>query len=456
MLNFYSCDGAKLFRNDQVGSLSVTDSLYDSYTILCHRADLCVRDIDDNNYLSAIDPNMDPISLLEVAVVRHSMKKGVGSVGLNNDHLRKLNSNGVDFGFQFIANISWDLAYPYLDWRTSFVYPLHKGKHLDRALASSYRPISHSHTVGKWMESLVFARLKAVAESHIVPYQAGGMAQNGAIHQLIRVCETLQTLLSQTESDGAGDFQYANYVAVALADCSKAFDRMDRRLIIHKLHKEGVSGKLLEWIAGYFHERWIRVVVDAVVSPPASTHQGGPQGSVLTLFCWLIYVNDICSPFPTQPCSDPDQVSLPDASLLMDDCAAWASGDDPLTVIDTLNARLRDIYQWSLFNGMVFDFAKFNILSIGHNAIPTDLQKRLVFGPGSPPWVSSARFLGATLDPLLTFKQQIRDITKKVKAGMYYLNPFSHFARGSQPSVLKGNVFFFHAIVHFLGQKCKS
>ena len=154
----------------------------------------------------------------------------------------------------------------------------------------------------------------------------------------------------------------------------------------------------------------------------------------MTLFCWLIYVNDICANFLHNRDTD-----LPDASLLMDDCAAWVADGDPVQVIAKLNERLRDIYQWSVFNGMVFDFSKFNILSMGHNRIPNDLQDKLRFGPGSPPWVKSARFLGAELDPLLSFKSQIRSVTKKVKKGMYYLSPFSHFAMGLQPAVLNTN-----------------
>ena len=160
------------------------------------------------------------------------------------------------------------------------------------------------------------------------------MAQNGAIHQIIRVCDTLQALIGQTESDGKGGDQYSYWIAIALLDCSKAFDRMDRVLLIARLAKEGVSGRLLEWIAGYFHERWICVAVDGAISPLAKTPNGGPQGSVLTLFCWLIYVNDICASFPTPPPTVDCPTTLPDASLLMDDCAAWAYGDDPLDVIN--------------------------------------------------------------------------------------------------------------------------
>ena len=433
ILFFHRCDGSQIVRLHHPGPTVFDDALYDKVVTACDVADALVTGASRTDYLDFIDPNNNPISVFEVSIIRRSMKKGVGSVGLNNEHLRKLDSPNVDFGFQILANLSWAVAYPYLEWRTCFVRPLYKGKGLERFLKGSYRPISNSHTVGKWMESLIWVRLKHVAGSVIVPYQAGGMAKNGALHQLIRVCDTMQTLILETEPDGSGGDQYAYYIALALADCSKAFDTMDRRLIISKLHKGGVRGRLLEWLAGFFHERWIRVVIDGVASPPAETANGGPQGSVLTLFCWLIYVNDICANFPH------DKDDLPDASLLMDDCATWVADGDPVQVIARLNERLREIYQWSIFNGMVFSFSKFNILSMGHNRIPTDLQEKLRFGPGSPPWVKGARFLGAELDPLLSFKSQIRSITKNVKKGMHYLSPFSHFARGSQPTVLNIN-----------------
>ena len=150
-------------------------------------------------------------------------------------------------------------------------------------------------------------------------------------------------------------------------------------------------------------------------------------------------MNDICCKFPVSDPTDTYPDPLPDASLLMDDCALWVSGDDPITVVDKLNSRLRHIYDWSVFNAMVFDFQKFNILSIGHNPIPHDIRNTVCFGPGSPPWVKSARFIGAQLDPLLSFKKQIRIITRKVKSGIHYISPFSHFARGSHPHILETN-----------------
>ena len=67
------------------------------------------------------------------------------------------------------------------------------------------------------------------------------------------------------------------------------------------------------------------------------------------------------------------------------------------------------------------------------------MRASLKFGPNSPPWVKSARFIGAYLDPLLTFKHQIKVITAKVKRGKHFISPFSHFARGYHPKTLETN-----------------
>ena len=142
-LTFYTCTGSSLVRKNSPGSAIIDNRLYDKTCDLCKVADSAHTDATKDDYLLQIDPNNDPISLLEVSLIRHSMKKGVGSIGLNNDHLRKLCSTGVDFGFQFIANLSWVMAYPYYDWRVSYVRPFYKGKDLDRSLKESYRPISH-------------------------------------------------------------------------------------------------------------------------------------------------------------------------------------------------------------------------------------------------------------------------------------------------------------------------
>jgi len=79
---------------------------------VCDVADALVSGASRDDYFDCIHPNDSPISTFEVSTIRRSMKKGVGSVGLNNEHLRKLDSPNVDFGFQILANLSWAVVYP--------------------------------------------------------------------------------------------------------------------------------------------------------------------------------------------------------------------------------------------------------------------------------------------------------------------------------------------------------
>ena len=64
-------------------------------------------------------------------------------------------------------------------------------------------------------------------------------------------------------------------------DFSKAFDKVDHQLLIKKLQRYGVSGKLLKWIESFLSNRMQKVAVDGCLSYVCRVLSGIPQGSVL-------------------------------------------------------------------------------------------------------------------------------------------------------------------------------
>ena len=64
-------------------------------------------------------------------------------------------------------------------------------------------------------------------------------------------------------------------------DFSKAFDKVDHKLLVEKLKRYGISGKLLGWIKAFLSNRKQKVAVDGFMSYICDVLSGIPQGSVL-------------------------------------------------------------------------------------------------------------------------------------------------------------------------------
>ena len=83
------------------------------------------------------------------------------------------------------------------------------------------------------------------------------------------------------------------YGGAVLMDLSKAFDTLNHDLLIAKLHAYGFSEESLQLIKSYLTNRWQRTKVNASFSDWTELLLGVPQGSVLGLLLFNIYINDI-------------------------------------------------------------------------------------------------------------------------------------------------------------------
>ena len=78
------------------------------------------------------------------------------------------------------------------------------------------------------------------------------------------------------------NLQENNEVDVIYLDYAKAFDKVDHEILLAKLRRLGVKGKLLKWIKNFLSEnRFQTVLINGKRSFLASVLSGVPQGSVL-------------------------------------------------------------------------------------------------------------------------------------------------------------------------------
>jgi len=379
--------------------------------------------IDSNSSLfNQIDVCNDYFYFQEIQLVRSTLKKGKGSRGFNNEHIRKIDSDNLDLGLQLLCNICFHFLYWPSDYRLCDIFPSHKSG--SAALRENYRGISISDSGCKFISGATYNRVSYVVDPQLSPTQAGGRANHGTSSQLLRVVEEIFADVAE-KRNFRGRTRPASYVIGALLDASKAFDKMKRPVLLSKLWKMGIRGRLFEFCVAFFFERRQRVKIDDCFSEVVPIEDGGPQGSKLTMLFWLVHVNDL------------SQKSRADGmGLFVDDVMIWIKSNTPRRALSKLNAELERIYNWSIYNAVVFNVSKFHLIDFGKLELSQEWKDRALFGDLSPHWSDEALYLGVTFDSELNMLSHMKKQISKARQACFRFNDHACSKYGCNPCTL--------------------
>ena len=140
----------------------------------------------------------------------------------------------------------------------------------DRSNPGNYRPISLLSATSKVLEKIVCEQLGEQVERHLPEKQSGFRKADGTVPQLTRLLHTMYEALDNGKN-----------VFAVFYDLSKAFDRVWHRGLLAKMEHLGVTGKALNWVAGYLQDRRQKVQLEEASSSWQSIPAGVPQGSIL-------------------------------------------------------------------------------------------------------------------------------------------------------------------------------
>ena len=242
-------------------------------------------------------------------------------------------------------------------------------------------------------------RLQHWLERHkkLNPNQAGFRKGHSTTDQLFRVTQSIFDAFEQPKHHRA---------ILVLLDFAKAYDRVWRDGLFHKMEKMGIPGCATRWVKALLTDRRARVRWGNARSSQRVFQEGLPQGSVMAPLLWLIYCNDL----------DEDINTNTTRSLYADDTALLATGRSLQACADQLQPDLDQVARWldkwkveASPSKCVFTTFSLHAKEVNGKAVPT-----LTFKGDQLAHEKNPTFLGLTLDSQLTFTNHIEEVKKRM------------------------------------------
>ena len=154
----------------------------------------------------------------------------------------------------------------------------------ERSTAKNYRPVSLLSVVNEVFEKLVNNRTFDHLEKCglFSDFQYGFRSSRSTPDLFTVVSDRIARALNRSRATQA-----------VTLDISKAFDRVWRAGILHKLKSYGISGQIFDLISSFLSNRWLRVVLDGKSSQEYPVNAGVPQGSILGPTLFLLHINEL-------------------------------------------------------------------------------------------------------------------------------------------------------------------
>ena len=288
--------------------------------------------------------------------------------------------------------------------KNAIVLPLFKKG--DRNNMSNFRPISILPPFSKIAERCMKVRLVYYLNEYnlINPsqygFQSGISTQNAILHLTEQIYHNLHL--------------YRSTLGVFI-DFSKAFDTVNRDILLMKLEKYGITGTALDLFRSYLSNRSQAVRVGSETSDFKEINLGLPQGSVLGPILYLIYVNEA-----------PSLSDVFSSCLYCDDTTLIFEDHNYDSLVEKCNLGLQEFYTWCSTNRLSINVAKTGYMYFSNLTPPETLSDIVLNGTPLEKFVDT-KFLGVTIDEKLKFNSHINDISKKISQNSGILYKLRHY-----------------------------
>ena len=211
---------------------------------------------------------------------------------------------------------------------------------------------------------------------------------------------TLMALTEMLEEITNAKDKKMSTVAVFI-DLKKAFDTLNREILVNKLYHYGIRGIVLEWIVSYISKRKQFVHINDISSEHKTIRCGVPQGSVLGPKLFNIYINDLCNVSSMLRCV-----------LFADDTTIICSKYDLKELCTEVNNELNKVSDWFNINKLSLNVNKTNFMLFANSKssvyVPITIKNTHLER------VYLTKILGIYIDQNLTWKHHVSYVLNKL------------------------------------------
>ena len=195
-------------------------------------------------------------------------------------------------------------------------------------------------------------------------------------------------------------------IRIVLIDFSKAFDRINNRILIDKIRQCGIPEIITRWIISFLTNRFQQVRIGHHLSDPLHMKGILPQGALLGMEGFIIMARDLASTLPLYK--------------YVDDGTIFEVVKNEINSSSRLQDEINDIQKWVNENDMKINEEKTKQMVISFNK-PYPQFAPIIINGKTIERINSTKLLGLIVQNNLKWDTHVDKIVTKANIKLHFL-----------------------------------